>query len=398
MKEGGIFRDGYQAELDELRDIQQNGEQWLTNCQVQEQRRVNTLAKQQGLKETKVKVNFTRGHGYYIEVKSSYPVPEDYSIIRALKDRTRYATPELLKTANKILTAGEDIGQLEYHLYQTLLAELEPFVPRLLSLAEGLAELDVLLTFAHIANAYGYTRPAVVEDYGLSIRAGRHPVVERILGLGEFVPNDVLLNAKQNLLIISGSNMGGKSTIIKMTALITLLAQIGSFVPAQKAKIGVVDQIFTRVGIVDDIWRGQSHFMLEMSEASFILNQATKNSLVLLDEIGRGTSTNTGLAIGYSIAKYIHNNIGAKTLFATHFHQLNEMETAFTGIKNYHMAVKYEGEDLIFLHKLVPGGTDESHGIEVAQLAGFPTEVIADAKETRELIDQGQFFTKTRFK
>jgi len=223
---------------------------------------------------------------------------------------------------------------------------------------------------------------------------GRHPVVERILGLGEFVPNNTVMNDKNRLLVISGANMGGKSTVLRQIALIVILAQIGSYVPASKAIIGVVDRIFTRVGVVDDIWKGQSHFLVEMIEVSNLLNNATEHSLILLDEVGRGTSTNTGLAIAYSISKYIHNNVKAKTLFATHFHQLNEMEKMYDGIKNYHMAVKYEGEELVFLHKMLPGGTDESFGIEVAELAGFPDEIIQEAKETRELIDQGKFFTK----
>ncbi|MHA2362396.1 MAG: DNA mismatch repair protein MutS [Candidatus Hodarchaeales archaeon] len=396
MKDGGVIKNGYNTELDNLRGIRKNSKQWLRSFEAEQQKRVNDLARKNRKKDTKIKVSYTRGHGYYIEVRSNNPIPEDYTIVRSLKDRTRYATPELLQTANKILTAEEDIIQLEQKLYKDLLNKLESHVPPILNICDAIAKLDVQINLAHVANAYGYTRPEIIEEPQIHIKGGRHPVVERLLPLGEFVPNDSLMNnADHQLLIISGANMGGKSTYLRQVALIVILAQMGSFVPAESAKIGIVDRIFTRVGIVDDIWKGQSHFMVEMNETSNILNNATDRSLILLDEIGRGTSTNTGLAIAWAVVKYLYKNVGAKTLFATHFHQLNEMENAYPGIKNYHVTVKQEGEELIFLRKLRKGGTDESFGIEVAQLAGFPSQLIQDARYTRDLIDKGQFFSET---
>ena len=393
LQDGSIIKQGYNKELDELREIIHDSKSILTEFEEKEQQRINQVAQANHVKESKVKVDYTRGHGYYLEIKSNAPVPADYSIARSLKDRTRYTTPELLALANKLLSAEEDIKTLEIRLYKELLLTLNPYVTIIQEMSLSIAQLDVLLTFAHIANGNNYAKPEISEDPIIEIKEGRHPVIEKLLSLGQFVPNNTLLNNDDHqLLIISGANMGGKSTYLRQTALITIMAQMGSFVPASYAKIGLVDRIFTRVGIVDDIWRGQSHFMIEMNETANILNNATSRSLVLLDEIGRGTSTNTGLAIAWAVAKYLHETVKCRTLFATHFHQLNEMENNFQGINNYHLAVLYENNVLTFLRKVEKGGTDESYGLEVAELAGFPKEVLTDARQTRELIDQEKFF------
>lgn len=393
IQDGNIIKNGFNAELDDLRRTINDSKSILEEFERKEQLRVNEVARAQNSKEYKVKVDYTRGHGYYIEVKSSAPVPVDYTIARSLKDRTRYTTPELIELAEKLLNAEEKIKTLEIQLYKELIIRLGSFVTKLQSISKFLAQLDVLLTFAHISNGSNYCRPTISEDIIIEIEQGRHPVIENILNLGEFVPNDTLLNNTDNqLLIISGANMGGKSTYLRQVALITILAQIGCFVPAKKATIGIVDRIFTRVGIVDDIWRGQSHFMIEMNETANILNNATDKSLVLLDEIGRGTSTNTGLSIAWAVAKYLHEEVKCRTLFATHFHQLNQMENKFKGINNYHLAVLYENNILTFLRKVVEGGTDESFGLEVAELAGFPESVLTDAQHTRSLIDEEKFF------
>jgi DNA mismatch repair protein MutS len=393
LEEGTIIKNGFNFDLDELRRIIRDSKEILQEFEQNEQLRVAEVAKQQNSKESKLKVDYTRGHGYYIELKSSAPVPSDYTIARSLKDRTRYTTPKLLALANKLLTAEEDIKNLENQIYKELLARLIPFVKKIQEISNYLAQLDVLLTFSHVSNGNNYIKPEIIDEAAIQIIEGRHPIIEKILHLGEFVPNDTTLNNSDNqLLIISGANMGGKSTYLRQVALITILAQIGCFVPATQAKIGIVDRIFTRVGIVDDIWRGQSHFMIEMNETANILNNATSKSLVLLDEIGRGTSTNTGLSIAWAVAKYLHEHVKCRTLFATHFHQLNEMEKKFAGIHNYHLAVLYENNKLTFLRKVVKGGTDESYGLEVAELAGFPPGVIVDARNTRELIDEERFF------
>ncbi len=393
LQDGNIIKSGFSQELDKIREIIKNSKDILTEFEQQEQVRVNAIAQGNGGKEPKIKVDYTRGHGYYIEVKSNASVPADYTIARSLKDRTRYTTPKLAELADTILGAEEKIKEVEVRLYKELLLKLVPYVTKIQAISKFLAQLDVLLTFAHVSNGNGYSRPAMTNDPVIEIHEGRHPVIEKILSLGDFVPNNTLLNnTDHTLLIISGANMGGKSTYLRQVALITILAQMGCFIPAQRATIGIVDRIFTRVGIVDDIWRGQSHFMIEMNETANILNNATPRSLVLLDEIGRGTSTNTGLSIAWAVAKYLHETVKCRTLFATHFHQLNEMEKNFVGINNYHLAVLYENNVLKFLRKVVKGGTDESYGLEVAELAGFPVSVINDARETRTLIDEEKFF------
>ena len=387
LTDGNIIRSGFDAELDRLRNIKENGSQWLVDFETKEQERVNQAAKKAKTKEAKIKVAYTRGHGYYIEVRAGATVPEDYSISRSLKDRIRYITPDLQEMAEKILSAEEEIQEREEYIYkEKILNSLYDITNKIIQNADQIAILDVLVAFAKLASLYSYSRPEVTSNYDIQIKQGRHPVIERILPFGQFIPNDTNLNEESNLLIITGANMGGKSTYLRQVALLVILAQIGSFVPAQYAKVGIIDKIFTRVGVVDDLWHGQSHFMVEMVETANILNNATKHSLILLDEIGRGTSTDTGLAIATAVAEFIHSNIQAKTLFATHFHQLNLLEEQFPRIKNYHVAIEYEGTNLIFLHKVFEGGTDESYGIEVAQLAGFPLDVIEHARNLRTKI------------
>lgn len=401
LQDGGFIKSKYNFELDKLRDFSKNSKEYLQEFEKKEQENMDKLAKQKNIKSTKIKVAYTRGHGYYIEAKNTGIVPEEYSISRSLKDRTRYTTPELLKLASTILSAEEDIKNLELKIYKNLLSELEQFIPKIQIISKNLSELDVLLTFSHISNAYNYVCPEISESINIDIVNGRHPIVEQILNMGEFIPNNTILNNTNDiLLIISGANMGGKSTYLRQVALITIMTQLGCFVPADKALIGIVDRIFTRVGIVDDIWKGQSHFMIEMIETASVLNNATPKSLVLLDEIGRGTSTNTGLSIAWAVSKYLHEQVKCRTLFATHYHQLNEMEKKFFGINNYHMSVYYdiESSQLRFLRKIEKGGTDESYGLEVAELAGFPQTVIQDARKTRELIDNEQFFQSFRDK
>ncbi|MFW9929613.1 MAG: DNA mismatch repair protein MutS, partial [Candidatus Thorarchaeota archaeon] len=388
LTDGNIIKPGFDSELDKLHKMKTDGHEWLTEFEQKEQERVNKLLKLKGKKESKLKLSFTRGQGYYLELRSGLPVPDDYRIARSLKDRTRYITDELQLTSSNILNIDEKISELEINIYKKhVILPIKKEINVLNQNSELIANLDVLLTFASLANSYGYTKPFITNNYDLEIKNGRHPVVERILPFGNYIPNSAQMTDSEYVLIITGANMGGKSTYLRQVALIAILAHMGSFVPAEMAKIGILDRIFTRVGVVDDIWRGQSHFMVEMNETSNVLNNATNSSLVILDEIGRGTSTNTGLAIASSVIEYLHSKIKAKTLFATHFHQLNKLESQFAGVKNYHVAIEYDNKKLVFLHKVEPGGTDESYGIEIAQLAGFPNDVVINAKQTRIAID-----------
>ncbi|OLS23735.1 MAG: DNA mismatch repair protein MutS [Candidatus Heimdallarchaeota archaeon LC_3] len=389
LADGGTIKEGFDNDLDQLFDIKDKGSNWLSKFEEKEQRRVNENLRRVGKKEAKLKLSYTRGHGYYIELRSGLPVPGDYNISRSLKDRTRYTTTDLQEMATKILNAEEQIKEREEFLFkEKIISIMKNNIEIFLSNAAVISSLDVLLTFAKLANSYSYTRPEISEEYNLEIIKGRHPVVERILPFGEFITNNTFLNEKERVLIITGANMGGKSTYLRQVALISILAHMGSFVPAEYAKISLLDRIFTRVGVVDDIWRGQSHFMVEMNETANVLNNATKSSLIILDEIGRGTSTNTGLAIASSVTEYLLSNIKCKTIFATHFHQLNNLALQLTGIKNYHVAIEYDNDDLIFLYKLVEGGTDESYGVEIAKLAGFPGKVVENALALRKSIDK----------
>ncbi|HKZ40556.1 MAG TPA: DNA mismatch repair protein MutS, partial [Candidatus Hodarchaeales archaeon] len=395
--EGGVIRPGFDPELDRLRDLSSSGSQLLSDFEQKQQERLNQLAKTNGKKESKLKVAYNKGHGYYIEIRAGVPVPDDYVISRGLKDRVRYSTPELVTLASQVLEAEEQIVELEDKIFgERVLGVIRGHIDEILANGNDVARIDVLGSLARIANKYGYSRPELTDSLDHSIENGRHPVIERILPFGTFVANTTRLDNENRTHIITGANMGGKSTYLRQIALISIMAHMGSFVPATKTKIGIIDRIFTRVGVVDDIWHGQSHFMVEMNETANVLNNATEKSLILLDEIGRGTSTNTGLAIASSVIQYIHQRIKAKTLLATHFHQLNTLEKQLPGIRNYHVAIHYENNSLTFLYKLEKGGTDESFGLEVAKLAGFPQEVIENARSLRNIREDSSIDTNRK--
>ena len=374
MTEGGIFRDGYHPELDELRYIARHGKELIAALEAKERERT-------GIKN--LRVGYNQVFGYYIEVTKAnlHLVPKDYIRKQTLTDVERFVTPELKQLESKVLGAEERIGQLEYQLFVELRQEVAQRSGELLETARAIAELDVLATLAEVAAKNHYTRPVVDEGDEILIKEGRHPVIEQVQRDKPFVPNDCRLDNRENqLLIITGPNAAGKSTYLRQVALIVLMAQIGSFVPAKEAKIGIVDRIFTRVGAHDELIRGQSTFMVEMSETANILHNATERSLVLIDEIGRGTSTYDGIAIAWAVAEELHR-IGCKCLFATHYHHLNELENLLPRVRNYRADVLEEGDKVVFLYRIVPGGTDRSYGIQVARLAGLPERVIERAKE-----------------
>ncbi|MBQ6692843.1 MAG: DNA mismatch repair protein MutS, partial [Clostridia bacterium] len=376
VKEGGIIRDGFHQEVDSLRETSTNGKSWIAKMESDE--RTAT-----GIKN--LKIGYNRVFGYYIDVTKSYQnlVPYHYQRKQTLANSERYITPELKELEETIIGAEEKLVILEYKLFTEIRETLLSAIERLQSDAALIAELDVYRALAHVAFENDYCRPQMQKKGSINIVDGRHPVVERTLKDG-FIPNNTLLDAKDNrLLILTGPNMAGKSTYMRQVALIVLMAHIGSFVPAKKAAISVTDRIFTRVGASDNLASGQSTFMVEMMEVAEILREATSNSLVILDEIGRGTSTYDGLSIAWAVVEYIANKekCGAKTLFATHYHELTELEEQIEGVRNYSIAVKEKGEDIIFLRKIVPGGTDESYGIHVAKLAGVPKAVIKKAND-----------------
>ncbi len=377
IKEGGIIKLGYDEEIDKLKTATTEGKNWIIKLEAEERERT-------GIKN--LKVGFNKVFGYYIEVTKSglNQVPERFIRKQTLTNAERYITEDLKNLENQILGAEEKVVNLEYNAFTQIREEIAQNVKRLQKSSNVVSTLDVLTSFATVAEDMNYTMPIVDNSGTLDIKGGRHPVIEKILGAGVFVENDTFLDKEENRLsIITGPNMAGKSTYMRQVAIITLMAQVGSFVPAISAKIGVVDKIFTRVGASDDLSMGQSTFMVEMMEVSTILKEATSNSLVILDEIGRGTSTYDGLSIAWAVAEYIANKekCGAKTLFATHYHELTELEEKLEGVKNYNIAVKEKGEDIIFLRKIVRGGTDESYGIHVARLAGVPKVVTQKANE-----------------
>ena len=377
IKDGGIIKLGYDEEIDALKTAQIEGKNWLIQLELDEKEKT-------GIKN--LKIGFNKVFGYYIEVTKSYldQVPERFIRKQTLANAERYITEELKDLENQILGAEEKVIGLEYDAFVKIRNEISKNVKRLQKTSEVISNLDVLTSFAEVAEDMNYCMPEVNSNGTIDIKNGRHPVIEKILGAGSFVENDTYLDKQDNRLsIITGPNMAGKSTYMRQVALITLMAQVGSFVPAQEAKIGVVDKIFTRVGASDDLSMGQSTFMVEMMEVATILKEATNNSLVILDEIGRGTSTYDGLSIAWAVAEFIADKekCGAKTLFATHYHELTELEDKLEGIKNYSIAVKEKGEDIIFLRKIVRGGTDESYGIHVARLAGVPKVVTKNADE-----------------
>ncbi|MFL6582922.1 MAG: DNA mismatch repair protein MutS [Chthoniobacterales bacterium] len=375
LKEGGIFRDGYNGELDELRHASRDAKNWIND--LQEREIVRT-----GIKSLKVRFNSV--FGYFIEVTKSNlaNVPSDYTRKQTTVGGERFVTPELKELEAKILGADERARQLEYKLFQEVREEtLREIVPIQQS-AEAIATLDVICGLAETARLFNYCRPALDDSLRLCIKDGRHPVLDQRLMDEKFVPNDTELDGQiTRLAIITGPNMAGKSTYIRQVALITLMAQIGSFVPASRAEIGLVDRIFTRVGANDDLARGQSTFMVEMNETANIVNNATERSLVILDEIGRGTSTFDGLSIAWSVAEFLHDKIRARALFATHYHELTKLAAERKGVGNFNVAVREWNEQIIFLRKIVPGGADKSYGIQVARLAGLPKQILERAKE-----------------
>jgi len=388
VKEGGIIKKGYNPEIDEYKEISTNGKQWILNVETKERELT-------GIKN--LKVGYTKVFGYYIEVTKSFlkQVPEDRFIRKqTLTNGERFITEELKELETKILGAEEKIVALEYNEFVNIRNQISQNIDRLQKSAMCVSKIDVLCSFATVAENNNYIYPEVDNSGRIEIKDGRHPVVEAMMDSGMFVENDVTLDKVENrVAIITGPNMAGKSTYMRQVALITLMAQIGCFVPASSAKIGIVDKIFTRIGASDDLSSGQSTFMVEMMEVSNILKDATENSLVILDEIGRGTSTYDGLSIAWAVAEYI-SSIGCKTLFATHYHELIEMADKTDGIKNYSIAVKEKGEDIIFLRKIVEGGTDESYGIHVAKLAGVPKQVVTRANKILNSLER----TDAKFK
>ncbi len=389
VRDGGIIKEGFDEEIDRLRIAMRDGKSWLAALENEEKEATGI---------SKLKVGFNKVFGYYIEVTNSFKkdVPDYYIRKQTLANCERYITPKLKEIENTILGASERVLSLEAHVFEKVRGDVAKEIERLKRAADIIAKMDVLLSLAQTASKNNYTMPEISDNGKIEITDGRHPVVEKMSRKTMFVPNDTLLNTDDDrMLIITGPNMAGKSTYMRQVALITLMAQIGSFVPAASAKIGIVDKIFTRVGASDDIASGQSTFMLEMNEVSHILKNATSKSLIILDEIGRGTSTFDGLSIAWAVAEYINNKhkIGAKTLFATHYHELTDLEQELEGVKNYRIAVKKRGDDITFLRKIVRGGADDSYGIEVAALAGVPKEVINSAKKILVKIENDELMT-----
>lgn len=378
LNKGGVVADGVNEQLDELRAIAYNGKDYLMQLQQRESERTGISS---------LKISFNNVFGYYIEVRNTYKdnVPADWIRKQTLVNAERYITQELKEYEEKILGAEEKILSLESRIYNELVTELASYIPSIQLDATLLANLDTLLSFANVSRAYKYVRPVISEDDVLEIKQGRHPVIERQLPVGEsYIPNDLYLDTeKQQIIIVTGPNMAGKSALLRQTALITLLAQIGCFVPADSAHIGLVDKIFTRVGASDNISAGESTFMVEMTEAANILNNISGRSLVLFDELGRGTSTYDGMSIAWAIVEYIHElqKGRARTLFATHYHELNDMEKSFSRIKNFNVSVKEMDGRVIFLRKLMPGGSEHSFGIHVAKLAGMPKSIVKRSEQ-----------------
>ncbi len=390
LTEGGIIKQGYNQELDELRTISHSGKSVITQMEKKEKGRTGISS---------LKIRYNKVFGYYIDVTKPnlHLVPADYIRKQTLVNSERFITPELKEYEEKVLNAEQKIGELEYDLFIEIREKVSREKERLQRLASRIALLDVLSSLAELASRRGYNRPVVHEGERIKILEGRHPVIE-VTNDDPFIPNDTNLDRESSqILIVTGPNMGGKSTYLRQVALICILAQMGSFVPAREAEIGLVDRIFTRIGAMDFLSVGHSTFMVEMLETANILNNATNDSLILLDEIGRGTSTFDGLSIAWAVAEYLHDkeDVRAKTLFATHYHELTELDMTLERIKNYHVSVKEWKDDIIFLRKIVPGPSDQSYGIHVARLAGIPKPVIERSKEIlfnlekKELDDAG---------
>ena len=390
VREGGIIRPGFHAELDHFRELAAGGKQWIAQYQAREIERTGI---------PKLKVGYNKVFGYYIEVSATQQprIPDDYIRKQTIKNAERYITPELKEYEEKVLSADEKAKELEYELFVELRETIHAAARRLQATAASLAGLDVLASLAELASRQRYGRPLLVDEPILKITDGRHPVLDILEPQGTFVPNDSVADAQAGvILLITGPNMAGKSTYIRQVALLTLLAQIGSFVPATRAEIGIADRIFARVGASDELSRGQSTFMVEMTETARILNNATQRSLVILDEIGRGTSTYDGLSLAWAIVEHLHDHVGCRTLFATHYHELTDLASTMPGVTNLNVSVKEWEDHVVFLHKIVPGAADKSYGIHVARLAGVPRSVNERAKqilaqlEAEHLDDQGR--------
>jgi DNA mismatch repair protein MutS len=381
--EDAVIATGIDAELDALRELRDGGRDAIARIQADERARTGIPS---------LKVGFNKVFGYYIEVTKSnlHLVPEDYQRRQTITSGERFVTPALKEHEERVLTAAERIESRERELFDALRAEAGAEIARLQRIARGVAELDVLATLADVAAREGYVRPIITDSLELDISAGRHPVVERMMPRDKFIPNDLRLVEDARVIILTGPNMAGKSTVLRQIGLIVLMAQAGSFVPAAAARIGLVDRIFTRVGASDNLVRGQSTFMVEMSETSAILHTATSRSLVLLDEIGRGTATYDGVSIAWAVTEHVHDTIRCKTVFATHYHELTQLADELTALRNFNVAVREAGEQILFLHRLEPGGADRSYGIEVGRLAGLPSQVIDRARRVLALLEGEQ--------
>ncbi len=385
LKDGGIIKTGYRPDVDELREISEKGKDYISGLEAKERQSTGIPT---------LKIGYNRVFGYYIEVTKSnlHMVPEHYIRKQTLVSAERYVTPELKEYENKVLGAEERLKALEYEVFQEVIEEISGTVEGLLRTAQAVGELDFLLSLAVTARRNNYVRPVVDDTGRIDITDGRHPVLERVSTAERFIPNSSYIDTEDHrLLIITGPNMAGKSTYMRQVALIVLMAQIGSYVPASEARIGVVDRIFTRIGASDHLAKGQSTFMVEMIETANILYNATKDSLIILDEVGRGTSTFDGISIAWAIAEHIVNRIGARTLFATHYNELTDLGVTLTGVKNYNISVKEWGDEIIFLRKIERGPADKSYGIQVARLAGLPDHVVERAKEVLDNLEKSEF-------
>jgi DNA mismatch repair protein MutS len=374
-REGGFIREGFSVELDALRELTRGGKQWIAKYQAEESQRAGI---------GNLKVGFNQVFGYYLEITNAHSdkIPAHYIRKQTIKNAERFITPELKEYEERVLTADEKSRELEYNLFVELRQMVARSVGRLQRTAGVLAQLDVLVSLADLARHRAYCRPSIVAEPVLQIVDGRHPVLDALIAQGSFVPNDTQCGPEDGFsLLITGPNMAGKSTFIRQVALIALMAQVGSFVPARQATLGVADRIFARVGASDELARGQSTFMVEMTETARILNTATSRSLVILDEIGRGTSTYDGLSLAWAVVEYLHDRVGCRTLFATHYHELTSLAGSLSGLRNYNVAVREWQEDVVFLHKILPGAADKSYGIHVARLAGVPPQVVERAKQ-----------------
>ena len=388
LGDGDVIRPGHTPALDELRALRDGGRAYIAALQARERARTGIGS---------LKVGYNKVFGYYIEVTRANrdAVPADYERRQTLSGAERYVTPELKAYEAKVLGAEEEIAALEEHVFVQLRDVAGRAIRRIQDTAARVAAADVLASLAEVAARSGYTRPEVVDGFALDIEAGRHPVVERVMPREAFIPNDLHLDAERQIMIVTGPNMAGKSTVLRQAALLVILAQAGSFVPARSARIGVVDRLFTRVGASDDLARGQSTFLVEMSETASILHNATRRSLVLLDEIGRGTSTYDGVAIAWAVAEHLHERIGCKAVFATHYHELTQLAERYPRIVNFNVAVHESGDDVIFLHRLRPGGADRSYGIHVGRLAGLPAEVLDRARAVLRSLEAGHRVAST---